>query len=290
MCTIRLDGRIMEILACPFCKCQDLQIKHDHLSCLTCNAVFEIHPNGVVDFRVITPIRDTLFEKYWIRGQREFEQWAKRRPTDAQYYLKEFEDSQKEYVDFYDFSSIEGVFLDVGGSDGRLRQFLRPSPDLYYVSIDPHLDARESSYSAGRLKVYPVLADPCSFICGMAEHLPFTHNSVDFMRMNSVLDHLWDPYLGMREMVRVLKPGGLVFLGVYVTKEKTKWESRFQSLKDMAKVLLHNKDHHIWHPRIDELNTLVQAVGFEKVKEMAVDGGIVFLLKKPLRGYGQSLS
>ena len=290
MCEIKLDDKIMEILACPFCKCQNMKVEHGHMFCSICYATFEIHPNGVVDFRVIPPVGNNLFEHYWIKGQEAYEQWDKNLPTDVDYYLKQIKDSKYEYVDFYNFSSIKGVLLDVGGSDGRLRYFLAPPSECSYVSIDPYLTVREDSYSEGRLKAYPILANPCNFICGMAEHLPFVHNSVDFIRMNSVLDHLWDPYLGMREMARVLKPGGLVFLGVYVIKEKTKWQQRFQSLKDIAKVLLHREDHHIWHPRIDELNTLVQAVGFKKVNEMAVGAGIVFLLKKPLRGYGGSLT
>lgn len=280
MCDIKLDDKIMEILACPFCRCQDLKVEDGHLCCSTCYARFKVHPNGVVDFRVIPPVRNVLFERYWIAGQEAYEQWAKDLPTDADFYRKQIRDSTSIYTDFCDLSSINGVLLDIGGSDGRLRHFLPPPPQCSYVSIDPYLTVREDLSRVGRLEAYPVLANPCDFICGMAEHLPFISNSVDFVRMNSVLDHLWDAHLGMREVVRVLKPNGLLFLGISIVKEMARWQSMLQSAKDLAKVVLRRKDHHVWHPTRDEVDTLVDSVGLNKVKEIPSDEEIRVLVQK----------
>ena len=113
----------------------------------------------------------------------------------------------------------------------------------------------------------------------MGEHLPFTHHSVDFVRMNSVLDHLWDPYMAMREVMRVLKPGGLMFLGVSIATQHTTWTQRPKAL---AKALLGRKDHHVWHPTRDELHTLVDSVGIEKVDEDLRGTSVGLLLRKPL--------
>lgn len=158
------------------------------------------------------------------------------------------------------------------------------------MSIDPYLTVREDLSTAGRLEAYPVLANPCNFICGMAEHLPFAHNSVDFVRMNSVLDHLWDAHLGMREVVRVLKPNGLLYLGVSIVKEKARWQFMLQSAKDLAKVVLRREDKHVWHPTKDEVDTLANFVGLEKVKEMPCVGEVQALFRKPLPGKAQDCS
>ena len=256
--------------------------KQGSLLCSTCQAIFQIHSDGVVDFRVLSPVRNTLFAKYWKHGQEEYENGARECPTDAEYYRKQIRDSEREYRDFCDLSSIKGVLLDIGGSDGRLRHFCPSDSELSYVSLDPYLTVRKDLMSVGKLAAYPVLDTPCDFICGMAEHLPFINNCVDFIRMNSVLDRLWDAHMGMREMMRVLKPGAEVFLGLYLAPEKTRLESQVQRLKDFTKILLRREDHHVWHPTLDELYSLIDTVGFERVKENVFAEGSKFLLKKPL--------
>lgn len=123
---VKLDDAIIDILACPFCKSQNLKEKEGHLNCSICYATFPIHPNGVVDFRVIPSVRNVLFEKYWIEGQKAYEQWARKLPTDPAFYRKQIRDSVPIYKDFCDLSLINGILLDIGGSDGRLRHFCAP--------------------------------------------------------------------------------------------------------------------------------------------------------------------
>lgn len=50
----------------------------------------------------------------------------------------------------------------------------------------------------------------CRFTVGEAEHLPFADDSFDLTTCQTVLIHLPRPELGLAEMKRVTKPGGLV--------------------------------------------------------------------------------
>lgn len=53
---------------------------------------------------------------------------------------------------------------------------------------------------------------PARLVRGSAEDLPFDDGSLDLVRSERVLQHLADPAVAVREMARVLKPGGRVGL------------------------------------------------------------------------------
>ncbi|KAL3083807.1 hypothetical protein niasHS_008152 [Heterodera schachtii] len=52
------------------------------------------------------------------------------------------------------------------------------------------------------------------------DNLPFTNNSVDFVVSAHVLEHFWDPIKTIKEWLRVVKPGGFVYMDV-PHKERT---------------------------------------------------------------------
>ena len=67
------------------------------------------------------------------------------------------------------------------------------------------------------MKAYPCLIEPCNFLLAQAERLPFKNNSFDWVHMRSVLDHLEDPYVALKEAYRVLEPGGSLLIGLTVS-------------------------------------------------------------------------
>ena len=98
-----------------------------------------------------------------------------------------------------------GVVIDIGSGPGTMCECLRVSmPGTKVVGIDrcermiEH--ARES---------YP----RCTFIEGCAEAIPLRSASVDIVVSLNTLHHLSDVRLALYEMARVLRPGGIVYLG-----------------------------------------------------------------------------
>ena len=63
---------------------------------------------------------------------------------------------------------------------------------------------------------FPRVVDSSAFtpnvFCGAGEHLALAGNSVDLVLSHEVLEHVQDDQLVIREMVRVLKPGGRIVL------------------------------------------------------------------------------
>ncbi|HEY4249312.1 MAG TPA: class I SAM-dependent methyltransferase [Lacunisphaera sp.] len=107
------------------------------------------------------------------------------------------------------FSDVKSV-LDVGcgvGHWGRCLAPLLPS-DCAMTGVD-----RERQWVDEAHKRSTALGErPVSFVQGAVERLPFADDSFDLVTCQTVLIHLKDPRVGLAEMIRVLRPGGLLVL------------------------------------------------------------------------------
>jgi SAM-dependent methyltransferase len=56
--------------------------------------------------------------------------------------------------------------------------------------------------------------DEAGWVCAAGEHLPLADASVDLVVFNHVYEHVLDPVQVVAEIRRVLRPGGIVFLGL----------------------------------------------------------------------------
>lgn len=63
-----------------------------------------------------------------------------------------------------------------------------------------------------RMKTLEIADGPGIDFVGSAEALPFADNSIDLVVTQEVLEHVPDPFQSMREIHRVLKPGGSAFV------------------------------------------------------------------------------
>jgi SAM-dependent methyltransferase len=95
--------------------------------------------------------------------------------------------------------SVSGALLDVGSGDGGLRR--RLSGHCKYVGLDSLATGRE--FYDARPDVY-----------GDAARLPFRDASFDAVALLDVLEHLGEPRISLREALRVLKPGGALYISV----------------------------------------------------------------------------
>lgn len=220
--------------------------------------------DGVCDFR---PCRGFLSKDsaLWKEGQDEYEDWdqALAFAADEMVYRQELES----VADVYENISLVGDVLDVGGHQGRLRAFLKP--ESKYMVVDPYMHAfRGVKDNAALLSAYPFLKTPVNFVCGVAEHLPLRSLSFDTVHMRSVVDHFANPELAMLEAYRVLRPNGVLIVGLYVEGGREGVIPFFEKAKDFGKNLAAMlgferwKDHHVWHPTYDQLSSLIAGSGF----------------------------
>ena len=76
------------------------------------------------------------------------------------------------------------------------------------------MDASHDSVAfATKINRFP--SSEVDFIQGSVLELPFPDNSIDLVFSNGVLHHTTNPFLGISEIRRVLKPGGSCWLYLY---------------------------------------------------------------------------
>jgi SAM-dependent methyltransferase len=99
------------------------------------------------------------------------------------------------------FVSLQGSrLLDVGGGPGFFRDAF-VAAGASYLALDA--DVGELSGFGGAVE---------DSVVGSGMQLPFRDTSVDVAFSSNVLEHVPDPWLMAREMLRVTRPGGTVFI------------------------------------------------------------------------------
>jgi SAM-dependent methyltransferase len=103
------------------------------------------------------------------------------------------------------YADLQGArLLDVGGGPGYFRDAFRAA-GATYLSLDADV---------GELSALGEIA--AGTVIGSGMNLPFRDGSVDVCYSSNVLEHVPDPWLMAQEMVRVTRPGGIVFISYNV--------------------------------------------------------------------------
>jgi ubiquinone/menaquinone biosynthesis C-methylase UbiE len=137
----------------------------------------------------------------WQEEAEDFDKWSESYDNSACQLF--FTRAHKVVLDMV-VSDMEGLapqsILDIGCATGRLlRSAGRRWPKAQLMGVDP---------SEGMIEVARGLETKASFMVGLAEAIPLPDSSVDVALTTLSFHHWDDPMSGLREIRRVLKPGG----------------------------------------------------------------------------------
>ena len=175
--------------------------------------------------------------------------------------------------------------LDIAGGTGDLA--LAFAPKVGATGRVVHTDINEAMLREGRNRLIDAGVNLPTLVCD-AEHLPFADGGFDVVTVAFGLRNMTHKDMALREMNRVLKPGGkllvLEFSKVAKPLEKIyDWYS-FKVLPKIGKLVANDDASYQYlaesirmHPSQAELKTLMQNTGFGHVDYHNMSGGVVAL-------------
>lgn len=107
---------------------------------------------------------------------------------------------------FLGLDDLSGLkIVDVGCSGGIIAAALaHGGADVVGVDIDvPGLAKAQEAYGGG-----------VSFLCGDSSALPLGDGTADVVICNHIYEHVVDPWALVREMSRIVRPDGMIYLGL----------------------------------------------------------------------------
>lgn len=247
--------------------------------------------NGIIDARVYLP--NTSGYDEWLEGQESFE-GLEEMPHYSRKKVSHFEEEIRNDKPIYENFPLKEPILDIGGSVGLLREFL-PN-DSQYIVVDPFLNVSDR-ISAARKDAYACLKRPLNFVSGLAEFLPIQTNSISTVHMRSMLDHVQVVDLCMLEAKRVLRPDGMLIIGITIEGRPYGRKGIDFRPSYMAKTIIkfilvkagmkRYKDEHVWHPTFSNLQKVILDAGFsiENIYWQPAWKGKVVYIGASVKGY-----
>lgn len=104
----------------------------------------------------------------------------------------------------------KGFWIDLGAGKGQLTIPLIEATSNPVVMLDPNVEAMTKGLEIAREKG---LGDRLFAIVGVAEEMPLPDNSVDLVASRGSIFFWTDPAKGLKEVYRVLRPGGKAYIG-----------------------------------------------------------------------------
>ncbi|MFW6170777.1 MAG: class I SAM-dependent methyltransferase [Planctomycetota bacterium] len=104
----------------------------------------------------------------------------------------------------------KGFWVDLGAGKGQVSIPLIEATDNPVVMLDPNADAMKKGLEKARSQGS---GNRLSAVVGVAEDMPFPDNSVDLVVSRGSIFFWDDRAKGLREVYRVLRPGGKAYIG-----------------------------------------------------------------------------
>lgn len=119
------------------------------------------------------------------------------------------------------FGTLEGTVVEIGPGTGPNLRYLSPEARWIGVEPNPHMDSYLEKEAEVRHR-------PLRLVRGIAETLPVADASVDVAVSTLVLCSVEGPSRALREIHRVLKPGGRFIFVEHHGAEEGSWLRRIQ--------------------------------------------------------------
>lgn len=116
-------------------------------------------------------------------------------------------DCMSELLSSIDYQTV----LDVGCGDGGLLETVNPTASYTGVDISP---TQLKSFRKHLKQSPEIHSGQVKLLCHDATHLPFKTHSFDLILACDVLEHVLNPELLLKQIDRLVKPGGHVLIGI----------------------------------------------------------------------------
>jgi len=139
------------------------------------------------------------------------------------------------------------VVLDIGCGLDSVLDFM---PRVHGVTLDSLM-----------AKLKPLgLSPEIDHAAGVFEVMPFRSESFDRCFLMNVLDHVRDPEIGLAEIARVLRRGGVLVLSVDTYSGRRYWEKRARKWWDRKRGA---RTKHPWVFSVSDVEAALRRTGFE---------------------------
>lgn len=135
----------------------------------------------------------------------------------------------------------KGMWVDLGAGKGQLTIPLIEATGNAVIMLDPNVESLAKGLELARSKG---LADRLFAVVGVAEKMPFLDNSVDLVTSRGAIFFFDDPAQGLREVYRVLRPGGCAYIGGGAGSKYP--QAAAKQLIQQRKDLLHGENAEKW--------------------------------------------
>lgn len=127
--------------------------------------------------------------------------------------------------------------LDLGSGTGRFARPLRNTYNCPIIAIDPSGEMLNQGENLG--------LEGISWICGSAEGIPLADGSVDMVWLSQVFHHFEDAASSLKEIYRVLSPGGFLVVrnGTRESDAEMEWIKHFPEAREYDKGRIPSQAH-----------------------------------------------
>jgi ubiquinone/menaquinone biosynthesis C-methylase UbiE len=162
-----------------------------------------------------------------------------------------------------------GKLLDVGCGEGL---FLKLAQKIGWQVSGTEVSSYASKFASNILGA--------EIFCGQLHQRHFADNSFDVVTMWHVLEHVKDPKGYLREIYRIMKPGGLLVLAVpNVNNFVMQSAYRVMRHRKLKLFSINDKEVHLYHFSTKTIGAYYDRTGFDCLR-LSPDYGIVQFPKK----------